>query len=94
MGGKARPARRPPERRLILRACPRVAPLGWPNEIIHGTVLYQWVVVKADGSGWTTGAIHDNVEHAFPESRLDDVLEKFYENAGPYPFDFAVTVVA
>lgn len=82
-------------KRLLLGACPRVAPLGWPNDAKQDTVFrhvveYRWVYVKPDGSGWTTG-FDDSL--VFPESKLDDVLEGFYASAGPYPFDFEVTVM-
>lgn len=94
-------------RHLVLQARPRVAPLGWPfvphpphPSMSHDPgryttqpnwlVVYSWVTVKPDGSGWTAGF---DPTCAFPETELDDVLERFYESAGPYPFDFQVTIV-
>jgi hypothetical protein len=82
---------------LVLKARPRVAPLGWPHTIQRAlnfnrgiSIDYDWVYVKPDGSGWTT-SYDDSL--CFPERKLDDVLEGFYSGAaGPYPFDFEVTV--
>ena len=77
---------------LVLKARPRVAPLGWPHYVSgDGRVVYHWVHVMPDGSGWT--AIYGD-SLVFPEGLLDDVLEKFYESAGPYPFDFELHVVS
>jgi hypothetical protein len=74
---------------LVLQATPRVARLGWPHDI-GARVYYKTVYVKPDGSGWTT-EYDDSL--IFDETKLDQVLEAFYESAGPYPFDFTVAVV-
>ena len=55
---------------------------------------YSWVFVRPDGSGWTVDSLgQTDAEYAFPENKLDDVLESFYESAGPYPFDFELLIV-
>lgn len=81
------------EKLLVLRACPRVAPLGWPHGLMGRTktkiVAFTWVFVKPDGSGWTT--TYDS-SLMFPESRLEKVVELFYEYAGPWPFDFELLI--
>jgi hypothetical protein len=82
-----------PMQYLILRARPRVAPLGWPHKVVGDMIGYQWVSVKPDGSGWTSSGIHDD-SLAFPENKLDDVLEGFYASAGPYPYDFCVLLTS
>lgn len=91
--------------KIALRARPRVAPLGHPHTIKwsqivtpnphfprhrFAAVMYEWAWVKPDGSGWTL-AYDDSL--LFEDKKLDDVLEAFYEWAGPYPYDFTVVAV-
>ena len=84
---------------LMLRVRPRAHPLGWPHTFkkhptqggVTGVIDYEWVTVHPDGSGWSLLA--NTPGDYFPERDLDAVLERFYENAGPYPFDCEVIVV-
>lgn len=82
--------------RVILQARPRVARLGWPHTLgnVFGAlreVLYSWVYVKPDGSGWTTIAA-DSV--SFDERKLGDVIEQFYDGVGGnHPYDFRLFIV-
>jgi hypothetical protein len=77
---------------LTLYARPRAAPIArWPHDVTsNGVVFYRWVCVKPDGSGWS---INYDDSFAFPEQKLAQVLEAFYEgSAESYPFDFTVEI--
>lgn len=93
MGGKPRPPP-PPGRPIVLQARPAGAgPGSWPTQLWpEGRVrLYDWATVHPDGSGgWSVGL---HVSDAFPEDKLEDLVEAWLAASLPWLWEFRVIEV-